>query len=161
VSGQFEGVGEHHEPEEAETELQDEEADLAASFEHALVGLLFGLEVGLCGIALADQKVFVFVVLRLLQVDRVYENQGVCDNSEEGAEVFAVLPDLAVGLVEHFAVHEYAQEPQYVVGDVVGDGAGVGEDGQQFEAEGLVGFQYLGESLDFVEEAKESEYLSG
>lgn len=161
MAPEFEGLGEHEEPEEAQAEFQVEEPVLAPAFEKFGVGLLLGVDVGLGCFPLADQEDLVLLVFVALQVDRVDEYEGVGEDPEEGGEVLAVLVGAADALLDDLAADEDVEEPQGVVRDVVGDGAAVGEDGEDLEAQRLVGLEDLGEALDFVEEAEEAEDLAG
>ena len=62
-------------------------------------------------------------------------------------------------LGQEAALDEDVDQPEHVIGYVVGNRAAVCEDGQQLEPHRLVGFQYLGQALDFIEEPEQSEDL--
>ena len=59
--------------------------------------------------------------------------------------------------IDNLASNQDSQEPKGIVRYVVGDGATVCKDRQQFKAKGFIGLQNLSESLDLVEKPEQSE----
>lgn len=137
---ELEGRRQHDEPENAQAKLEDQKPYLSPALEQVFVSPFFCFDVVFSRVGLSFEKVGVFVVVLLLQVNGINHNQSVRNNSAEGTIIFSILPVSFVTPVHNLALHEDIEEPHGVIGDIVHDGAAVGEDREGFKTKGLVCF---------------------
>lgn len=71
-----------------------------------------------------------FIHLLFLEVERVHQDDQICDNSTQGEGVFIILPSFLEGFIDSTTLNKNTYKPEHVVREVVHAGAQVGEDRQ-------------------------------
>ncbi len=89
---ELEGRRQHDEPENAQAKLEDQKPYLSPALEQVFVSPFFCFDVVFSRVGLSFEKVGVFVVVLLLQVNGINHNQSVRNNSAEGTIIFSILP---------------------------------------------------------------------